>query len=466
MWRRPLPSQVIPHFTVARSSFVSSSLPLYGPKKLSQAKQKEVFPGLRREIRKFEGEHTFSHAKNNFTVMKEGKALFVLPAMFAIMSVVQYFFPLPEFCNTWTFFGGYLLLSCAAARWTAMGRRNRIQADLTGKYCIITGATSGMGLATAKQLVAMGCHVHILARESPKVPKVLEEIRSCAKPNNNNNTNEGDSSSSSSLVTFTAIDLADLVAVRDFTRRAKDKLPPVDLLINNAGVLRSSFVTTRFGDDEMLVVNFLAPYLLTEGLLPQIKAAHGRIVNVSGSAHVAVKKLAVAKYLAGRGVWKDATKYDGLEQLGFTKLGLIYHTQMLAIRSYPVAPLKQQQSASRHAQAAIATGQQQPLQPTSLDPDFTVCAVTPGGVVTHFYRHVPMGVLFQYLYYLFILCMRTPWEGSQTIVNSAVRRDLVNGGYYMDCRYMPTALSEAACNVEERRGVMEWIAKKLDAYLK
>ena len=148
-----------------------------------------------------------------------------------------------------------------------MGRRNKVVADLSGKYAVLTGATSGMGICVAKQLVSMGCHVHILGRDSNKVPKVLEEIRQAAR---------GDTAK----VTFTAIDLADLVAVRDFTRRVKDKLPPVDILINNAGVLRSSFVTTRFGDDEMLVVNFLAPYLLTEGLLPQIKAANGIIVNV------------------------------------------------------------------------------------------------------------------------------------------------------------------------------------------
>ncbi|EPY41872.1 short chain dehydrogenase/reductase [Angomonas deanei] len=249
----------------------------------------------------------------------------------------------------------------------------------------------------------------------------------------------------------------------------------VDLLINNAGVIHVKQVLTRFGDDEQLAINYLGPYLLTEGLLPLIEQTHGRVVYVSCSAHAAVEGNVVQTYLSGRGVWSPrvADKFDGLEQFGFTKLGNIYHAQQLAVRSYP-APAKQSLAARLVAQKdpkyAAATPQLTAAELSLKNKEedhFTSCACTPGGVATRLFRNVPFAdIAFSYLRYGMLLMMRTPSEGSQTVVNACLRDELYNGGYYMNCRYEPSGLSGAACSVQERNNLMNWTHKKMSPYMK
>jgi len=320
----------------------------------------------------------------------------------------------------------------------------------------------------------MGANIHVIShnKDAAHVKAALDVIQKASQSSpflrSNSEDNIADEVLEKPEVVFTSVEFTDLVQVRDFCRRMRAAGTPIDILVNNAGILTQSQTITKFGDDEMLAVNLLAPYLLTEGLLPLVEKAAGRIVNVSSSSHVAVGNLAVPKYLSGRGgLWSETAvghKYDGLEQYGFTKLGLIFHAQELATRSYP-----KKEPLSRQAQAAAALQSAAVLNAPAFPqqrPRYLSCSLTPGGVVTNIYRRVAYRVIFEYLYYVVLLVLRTPYEGSQTVVNCCVRDDLVNGGYYMDCTYRPAALSRVACDVKERAAVLEWVNKKLQPFMK
>jgi NAD(P)-dependent dehydrogenase (short-subunit alcohol dehydrogenase family) len=349
----------------------------------------------------------------------------------------------------------YAIGSVVFLRICTRGRMNNVTRDLTGKTVVLTGGADGIGFYTACALAQMGASIHILTRPNPaKTDAAIERIRAVAAPG--------------AKVTLNTIDLVDLVAVRNFIQRWSVEGKPIDILINNAATIHQMAKLSRFGDDEMLITNLMAPYILTEGLLPYIKLAKGRVVHVVSLAHVAVRaKPGVTKYLHGRGFWKpqDADKYDGLEQYGFTKLGLIYHTQQLAVDSYPkpkgvstVAQLKKQQ-AKLHQEVSMER---------ETEPMFVAVCVNPGGCYT--------GILKPYLNlvpaplrplaYLLILVLKTAKEGAQSVINASVREDIVNGGIYMECRYRPQGYSETACSVKEREKLLKWVKEKALNYLR
>src|ERR1043165_1315179 len=133
----------------------------------------------------------------------------------------------------------------------------------------ITGATDGIGRHAATDLAKQNTDAIILVhgKNKNKLNKVIEEIRN--KSNNNN------------IEGFIA-DLSSMDEVKQLAKEVSAKYDTIHVLINNAGV---GFAAPRYGKDgtEMrMAVNYLAPFLLTNLLLPALKkAAPSRIVNVS-----------------------------------------------------------------------------------------------------------------------------------------------------------------------------------------
>ncbi|KAG5477839.1 hypothetical protein LSCM1_05141 [Leishmania martiniquensis] len=453
------------------------------PRSISHVKQEPLFPGMFRHVSMFEGEHIYDYGHHTFTIMRDSAAMGVIPAGCILGGIVTHMRSLPviPFEVQAVFMGGLIVLS----RLMAAGRRNRCRKDLTGRHVVLTGGTSGIGKATAAQLAEMGANITIIGRDSPHAAEAIGYVRSHAK------------NSAEQRIDLHTLNLEDFIAVREYCKRARQSHRPIDILVNAAGVLQEKPVTTRFGDDMQLATNFLGPYLLTEGLLPLVEAARGRIVYVACAAHVGVKGNAVKTYLSGRGVWSPrvADRFDGFEQYGFTKLGNIFHAQQLALRSYPRPDKSSVSSRLTRKQQTIeaAGGCKQPtlrrfgytataeaalasqtsgtdaagsIETADIEPRFTCCACSPGGVVTNLYRSIPLAVSFRYLYYLYILIMRTAWEGSQTVVSCCVRDDFKNGGYYMNTRYQPAGLSKTACDVAERDQVMTWAHQKMKPYMK
>jgi NAD(P)-dependent dehydrogenase (short-subunit alcohol dehydrogenase family) len=133
----------------------------------------------------------------------------------------------------------------------------------------ITGATDGIGKYTAIHFAKDNAHVLIHGRNKEKLSEVIDEIKSATA----NQNVEG----------FVA-DFSSMDDVRQLAKEVLSKLNKIDILINNAG---AGFAAPRYGKggtEMRMTVNYLAPFLLTNLLLPAIKnAAPSRIVNVSSA---------------------------------------------------------------------------------------------------------------------------------------------------------------------------------------
>ena len=143
--------------------------------------------------------------------------------------------------------------------------------DSIRRNAVVTGANAGIGLETARGLAARGFHVVLLCRNADRAAAAKADI-------------EGSVDGASIDVV-----IADLGLQSDVRRAAKEieqSLDSLDLLVNNAGIQLRKLTRTSEGHDMLLAVNHLGPFLLTNLLLPQLKAsAPARIVNVASDAH-------------------------------------------------------------------------------------------------------------------------------------------------------------------------------------
>ncbi|MEO0478955.1 MAG: SDR family NAD(P)-dependent oxidoreductase [Planctomycetota bacterium] len=172
------------------------------------------------------------------------------------------------------------------------------------KTILITGATDGIGLETAKLLVDLGHRVLVHGRNEQKLTRVVDELS--RRPG------------STSVENFVA-DLSDFSQVEALASAVLGSQESLDVLINNAGVYATSSPRTKSGLDVRFAVNTIAPYLLTNRLLP-ILPAHGRIVNLSSAAQSPVDLEAL-----------DGTRHldDGMAYAQ-SKLGITMWTNYLA----------------------------------------------------------------------------------------------------------------------------------------
>jgi len=146
----------------------------------------------------------------------------------------------------------------------------------TMKHILVTGSTDGIGKLTALKLAKEGNTVYIHGRSEGKVNNTISEIKDASKNDN--------------VKGFVA-DFSDLNAVKQMAEQIKNEIPSLDVLINNAGVLKTPSVKTKDGLDIRMAVNYLAPYLLTENIIPVLeKGSATRIVNLSSAAQSSVKK--------------------------------------------------------------------------------------------------------------------------------------------------------------------------------
>src|SRR5580698_9651893 len=136
---------------------------------------------------------------------------------------------------------------------------------------LVTGATDGLGLATASALAAQGHRVLLHGRNAAKGETALATVRAAARGG-------GD-------VSFLRADFASLAEVSGLAAQL-GSLPRLDVLINNAGGINLSRRETPDGFESTFAVNHLAPFLLTSLLLPKLRASGpARIVTVASSAH-------------------------------------------------------------------------------------------------------------------------------------------------------------------------------------
>jgi len=182
---------------------------------------------------------------------------------------------------------------------------------LTDRTILITGATRGIGYATAEALAQMGASVIVHGRDSSRVEKACEDLKRSARVGK---------------IHGVVADLAALKDVRRLAREINQEHDRLDVLINNAGLVTRSRQETVDGLERQLAVNHLAPFLLTNLLLDKlIAAAPARIVNVSSMAHHR------AAFDINDLNWKQR-RYSGIGAYGATKLANILFTREIAHR--------------------------------------------------------------------------------------------------------------------------------------
>jgi NAD(P)-dependent dehydrogenase (short-subunit alcohol dehydrogenase family) len=197
------------------------------------------------------------------------------------------------------------------------------------KTILITGAASGIGLEAARALLDRGDRVIVGARTQERCAEARAAL--------------------GERVETVVMDMASRASVRAGAARVAELAPVLDVLINNAGVLQTKKVPDGDGHEMTWGVNVIAPYLLSELLVPSLEAAEKpRVVNVGSVAH-----------RAGKIDWDDpdfaARKFSGWSAYAQSKLALMLVTREFA----------------------------------RLHPKIAANCVHPGGIATGIYRNVP-----------------------------------------------------------------------------
>lgn len=152
------------------------------------------------------------------------------------------------------------------SKWTEQAMSNQ-----SGRTVLVTGANSGLGFVTSLELARKGAHVLMTARDPAKGEDALAHIRA-AVPN--------------ASIELRRLDLADLDQVKSFARQLIDDKVPLDILINNAGVMMPPRTLTGQGFELQFGVNHLAHFALTGLLLETLaKRQESRVVTVSSDLH-------------------------------------------------------------------------------------------------------------------------------------------------------------------------------------
>jgi len=182
---------------------------------------------------------------------------------------------------------------------TARKRWQPVSAYLGGRHAIVTGATSGLGLATATGLAALGARLTLVARDAQKARDAAAEIT--------RRTGNGD----------IAVELCDLSLMSEVHALADRLLAtdrPVDILVNNAGALFNPRQQTKEGLEKSFALLLLSPFILTERLQPLLAragaAGHGpaRVVNIlSGGMYT--QKIRVDDLQSRRGEYSGSVAY-------------------------------------------------------------------------------------------------------------------------------------------------------------
>jgi len=190
---------------------------------------------------------------------------------------------------------------------------NAGQRPMSGRTVLVTGATSGIGLETARALARLGALVLVGARDETRGRGVVETI-----------LGEGGQAD------LVMIDLASFASVRRAAERVGMNHARLDVLVNNAGMAARRRGRTADGHEETWETNFLGPFLFTKLLLPSLKTSPGpRIVNVSSEAH-----------RRGRIDWSDLELergYRSFQAYSNSKLALVLWTRELARRETGIA---------------------------------------------------------------------------------------------------------------------------------
>ena len=274
---------------------------------------------------------------------------------------------------------------------------------MRGRVVVITGASSGVGRATAHALARLGARLALVCRDRGRGEETLREV---ARASGNDEI---------------GLFLADFASQQEIRRVASellDRCPEIHVLVNNAGVFNLRRETTSDGIETVFAVNHLAYYLLTRLLLARLEAsAAARIVNVASAAHRSAR--------LDFGDLENERGYRAMSVYGQSKLANLLFTYELARR----------------------------LEGTKV----TANTLHPGAVGTGLGRN--NGRFAIVLSRLLRPLLRTPERGAETSIYLAASPKVegVNGKYFADCR--ETASSPASLDPADARRLWDVSAR-------
>ncbi len=145
---------------------------------------------------------------------------------------------------------------------------------MQGKVCLVTGATAGIGLVTARELASRGARVIIVGRSTERTASAVAAIKSAT---------------GSPTVESLLADLSSLAELRRLAAQIGELTPRLDVLVNNAGGIFLNRLESADGFEMTFALNHLSYFLLTNLLLPLLKrSTPSRIVSVASEAHKGV----------------------------------------------------------------------------------------------------------------------------------------------------------------------------------
>lgn len=248
---------------------------------------------------------------------------------------------------------------------------------LDNKKVLITGSSSGLGLATAKELAKRGAEVIMAVRSG--MPEKGEEVKL---------------SSGSDKVYMIHVDLSDFDSISNLVEEVKKRFKKIDILICNAAVVSRKARKTKYGLEEMFSVNYLAKFflvnlLIKENCFNKKGSELPRIVFVSSESH----RNPAAFEWDDFGVFKDYGMNKSVERYGYYKLLMTTFSQELSRRLNP-----------------------------NQKPEYSVFALCPGPVNTNIARESP--AIFQpLLKVVFKLFFRSPEMACEPVVYMAASKD-------------------------------------------
>ncbi|MEZ4302013.1 MAG: SDR family oxidoreductase [Polyangiaceae bacterium] len=265
---------------------------------------------------------------------------------------------------------------------------------MKGKVCIVTGSNTGIGKETARGLAKEGATVILACRDMKKAEAAQADIVA---------------STGNKAVHAMRLNLGDKAQIRAFAKEFAEKYGRLDVLVNNAGLWPTSRSTTADGLETTFGVNHVGTALLTQELLPLLKAsAPSRVVVLSSKLHY-----------SGKMDWEDLQferrKYSATTAYNQSKLANVLFTKALARR----------------------------LEGTGV----TVNAVHPGVVATELARDYPA-----FLVKIFHLFLLTPEQGAACSLHVATSPELsgVTGEYFEKSRVKGAAKAALDEEAQER----------------
>lgn len=262
------------------------------------------------------------------------------------------------------------------SRWYYIGRLYRNKRVFHGRELIvITGATSGIGLALANELASRNCHLVLGCRNLTNGILVRKKLEQQVGPAN--------------TVDIFELDLSSLKSVVGFVDSVNSLRKPIYALVNNAGIFYAEPGLTIDGIEQTFQVNYLSHYLLTILLLPKLKLYPGnsRVVTVSSKAH------------------QDVERFPDLE----------LH------REFDDSPSNRFRS-YQYSKFSVVTFSQK-LSSILANSNVTVHCVDPGNVETDIYRSFPPlsnKLLFYLQKPIRLLLVKTPREGAQGLLYAII----------------------------------------------